>query len=121
MKNFIKYPYELFLVLIVSCLFILPGCASMGASPAQSFSEQLAYGYGGVSALRTTCYQLLAAQTMALPTAQRCLADTDAARAGLDAAYAASAGGDQSTAVAKLNAATVILTELQTFLNTKGK
>jgi hypothetical protein len=117
-RNFFKASGE---ILLLFAFVLIAGCASIGAAPAQSFSEQLAYGYGGVAAIRTTCAQQLAAQAISVPAAQKCLADTDAVRATLDAAQTSSANGDQSTAVAKLSTATAILTQLQIFLTNKGK
>lgn len=113
--------FTLLLVISLIAGCAISGCASIGAAPAQSFSEQLAYGYGGVASVRNTCQQQLAANSMALPTAQKCLVDTDAARAGLDAAYAASSSGDQPKAIAAITAATSILTQLQSYLTAKGK
>ena len=107
--------------LFILMLTVLSGCASIGAAPAMSTSEQIDDGRGAVTGVATTCNQQLVAGSMSLPFAQKCLSMVDAANASFDAASAALGSGDQPKALAALAAATSVLTELQTILQQKGK
>lgn len=106
--------------LLAIALLVLAGCAQIGVAPPQSFDQQLAYGYGTITAVRTSAAQALQSQTIQVADAQQVLTATDTARTGLDAAKAASGLGDTTTATGKLTAAMAVLTQVQQFLTTKG-
>lgn len=100
-------------------LLLVAACAQVGLEPARNFDQQLAYGYGAVSAVRTSAAQAVTQGAITKADATTVLAATDTARAALDAAGTASMAGDASTAIGKLAAATAIITQLQQYLTTR--
>ena len=117
MKKITTWALCLFSALV---LVLSAGCASIGATPAKSFDQQLAYGYATVTAVRTSAADALNVGTIQITDAQHVLIVTDTARAGLDVARTSSAAGDTSTALGKLTEATAILTAAQSFLISHG-
>lgn len=113
--------FALLLVFSILAGCLVSGCASIGAAPAQSVSEQVDYGRALAASVATTCNQQLSAGVLSLDGAQKCLATIDTANAALDAAKLASAAGSEQTALTNLAAASAVLTQLQTTLNSKGK
>ncbi len=105
---------------IVPLLFLLTACASLGLAPAASFEERLAYAVSQNAAVRNAAAASLERQEIALDDAQRVLKITDEVRTALDAARVASGAGDVSTAEGRLQLATAILIELQTFLRSRA-
>lgn len=112
---------DFFLLLVFSLIAgcLIGGCASIGAAPAMSVSEQIDYGRGAVTGIASTCLQQLTTNTMSLPAAQKCLLLVDSANSSFDAAKVALGSNDQPKALAALAAATSILTQLQTTLQAK--
>lgn len=107
------------LTLLAMCM-LLTACAQFGLAPPQSFDQKLAYGYSTVATVRTSAAQALTAGVITVADAERALVVTDEARAGLDAAGAASGAGDTTTAAGKLALATGLLAQLQQYLQSKG-
>lgn len=95
----------------------LPACASLSVASPQSTSEKVAYGYATLATVRTTAAQLLTSNTIKVADAKNVQALADQARIFLDGANS-TLTSDPSTAQAKLQLATSILTQLQTFLST---
>lgn len=95
---------------------LLTGCATFGLAPASSFSDRLAYGYGTHTAVLTAATDSLEAGEIGTQDAQRVLTVADEARTALDAARVAAGAGDATTAEGRLQLATALLAELQTYL-----
>jgi outer membrane protein TolC len=106
---------------MLAMLMMLTACAQVGLSPAETFDQKLAYGYSTVTAVRTSAAQALNAGTIDITEAKQALSVTDSARSALDAAGASFSAGDTTTAMGKLEAATTLLTQLQAYLNLRGK
>lgn len=96
--------------------FVVVGCSSLGMAPAQSFNDRLAYSYGTHTAVLTATTQSLEAGEIGSQDAARVLKIADEARTTLDAAKLANGIGDMKTAEGRLQLATTILTQLQTYL-----
>ncbi len=121
MKSIMKSIHTLFaLCAVMLACTVLDGCSTIGLAPAQSFDQQLAYGYGTVASVRTTAASALNAGAITTTDAQQVLTVTDTARATLDVAGTASKAGDVNTAMGKLQIATSLLSQIQQYLSTKG-
>lgn len=107
-------------VLFLPLLLILTACASLGLAPASSFEERLAYAVSQNAAVRNAAAVSLEHNEIALEDAQRVLKITDEVRTALDAARLAAGAGDVSTAEGRLQLATAILIELQTYLRNRA-
>lgn len=105
---------------IVPLLLILTACASIGLAPASSFEERLAYAVSQNAAVRNAAAVSLENQELSLEDAQRVLKITDEVRTALDAARLAAGAGDVSTAEGRLQLATSILVNLQTYLRSRA-
>lgn len=105
---------------IIPLLFLITACASLGLAPASSFEERLAYAVSQNAAVRSAAAVSLERQEIALEDAQRVLKITDEVRTALDSARLASGVGDVSTAEGRLQLATAILVELQTYLRSRA-
>lgn len=101
-------------------LFILTACASLGLAPASTFEERLAYAVSQNAAVRNTAAVSLERNELSLEDAQRVLKITDEVRTALDAARLAAGAGDVSTAEGRLQLATSILVNLQTYLRSRA-
>jgi hypothetical protein len=101
-------------------LLLLAGCASLGLAPAKSFDDRLAYAYGTHTAVLESATAALKSGAISVDDAQAVLSLADESRTLLDAARAAVGGGDTSTAEGKLALALSVLTQLQTYLQSKG-
>ena len=106
--------YYLFILLVCAA-----GCAQLGMAPPQNFEQKLAYAYGVETAVKNATADALNAKTIKSTDAEQVQTLTAQSRTLLDAAKLASAGGDLSTANAKLLLGTQILTQLQTYLRSK--
>jgi hypothetical protein len=104
----------------VALIAILAGCSSLGLTSAKSVDQSLAYAYGVHTAVVTSATQALKSGSLSVSDAQQVSDLAQQARTLLDAARAASGTGDYSTATAKLQLATNILTQLQTYLNSRS-
>lgn len=105
---------------IVPLLLILTACASIGLAPASSFEERLAYAVSQNAAVRNAAAVSRENQELALEDAQRVLKITDEVRTALDAARLAAGAGDVSTAEGRLQLATSILVNLQSYLRNRA-
>jgi hypothetical protein len=107
--------YRLFILLA-----LLAGCAQLGLAPAQTFDERLAYAYGTHTAVQKAAASSLTAKDISSADAEQVLKLADESKALLDGARAAAKIGDTSTANGKLLLATSILSQLQTYIRSKG-
>lgn len=102
--------------LILPLLVLLVACGTLGLPQASSFNQRLAYAYGTHTAVQASAASSLDAKEISSEDAQRVLTVADESRKGLDAARIAFNAGDASTAEGRLQLATALLTELQTYL-----
>lgn len=105
---------------LLPLLFILAACTSLGLAPASSFEERLAYAVSQNAAVRETAAVSLERNELALEDARRVLKITDEVRTALDAARLAAGAGDVQTAEGRLQLATSILINLQTYLRSRA-
>lgn len=98
----------------------ISACASLGLSPAQSFDSKLAYAYGVHTAVLQTAAAGVVSHTLTVPDAKAVATLADQSRTLLDSAKSLEAS-DVTTAAGKLTLATGILTQIQTYLNNRGK
>ena len=104
-----------------ACAFYLViACAQLGLAPAQSFEEKLAYAYGVHTAVTATAAAAVSAKALTPADGAQVLSVSDQARTLLDAARTLYAAQDTTGADAKLVLATGLLTQLQTYLNSRG-
>jgi hypothetical protein len=100
-------------------LFVLCGCSTLGFAPAQSFDEQLGYGYATYTAVLQAAASAQTAGTLS-PTDVRYVAQiADQVRPLLDAARSVETT-NPAGAADKLHLAVSLLTELQTWLRGRG-
>jgi len=112
------------LAAIAVTLLAVPGCAITGLpgssqSAILSPEKQISVAIAAVKGVRAVADQLLVTKKITATQAQEVQDKADIARKSLDVARSL-IGTDTSTAVAKLNAATLILAELNEFLIAKG-
>lgn len=100
-------------------VFFLHACASLGLAPAQSFDQKLAYAYGTHTAVLQTAGAAVQAGTLSKTDGQTVLNLADESRTLLDSARSLSTT-DTTAAGNKLALAVAVLTQLQTYLNSKG-
>ena len=106
-----KFWMALFMVSIVSA------CASIPAP--KSLSEQIAYGYGTVAAVRQSAAGLLVRKQITVDEATAVQDQADVARAGLDQAKQFLTVGMTADAQGSLLLATRVLTALESYLKAK--
>lgn len=99
---------------------LMLGCAQLGLQPAQTFDQKLAYAYGIHTAVLDTASGELSTRQLTAKDGDNILRLADQARTLLDSAKVLSVT-DVASATGKLTLATSILTELQTYLRSKGK
>jgi hypothetical protein len=105
---------------IVPVLLILTACASLGLAPASTFEERLAYAVSQNAAVREAAAVSVERKELSVDDAKRVLKITDEVRTALDAARLAAGAGDVSTAEGRLQLATSILVNLQTYLRSRA-
>lgn len=105
---------------ILPLLLIVAACSSLGLAPASTFDERLAYAVSQNAAVRNAAAVSLERNELALEDAQRVLKITDEVRTALDAARLAAGAGDVSTAEGRLQLATSILVNIQTYLRSRA-
>lgn len=98
----------------------LQGCAQLGIQQAKTFNENAAYALAQTTALREAATDSLTFGQLTVGDAEYVLKLTDQSRALIDAAQLAYAGGDVSTAEGRLQLVIGVLTQVQTYLNSKG-
>ena len=100
-------------VLAVLLLSLVTACASL------SFDQRLKYVSTSVDSVTRTCGVLRLRERITAPDAKKCLEETDKARAALELTESAAVKGDMSTALGRLRAAELILTEVQRLVEGK--
>jgi hypothetical protein len=108
------------LIQAVVVLFIVAACAQLGAPPAENVQQSIAYGYSSVASVRNTAAGMLSAKTINVNDAKMVQNLADQARTALDLAAEASKAGKPADAASALQLATQVLTQLQTYLKSKG-
>lgn len=98
----------------------LPGCAQFGLEQPQTLDQRLAYAYGTHTAVLDAAAVGVTTGKLTAEDGRQVLKLADESRLLLDAGRAAAAGGDVSTAEGRLVLALGILTQLQTYLNSRG-
>lgn len=111
-----RYPH--YLTAWMFCA-ILCGCASLGITPAKTFTQRVAYAYGTTTGLREAATHSLEAKTLASADGAYVLKVADETRTLLDAAQAATQVGDTQTGEARLVLALQMLETLQAYLDKK--
>lgn len=101
-------------------IVLLAACTAIGVEPARSFSAGWAYAMGQTTAIRQAATDALEAGSLSVEDAEYALRVTDQSRALLEAARAAYASGDITTADGRLTLTTQVLTQLQAYLRSKG-
>lgn len=115
-----------FLAFLAALFFIAPvagtltGCESIGLAKPQSVEQRLVYAYSTHTAILDATANGVASGTLSPEDGERVLKLSDESRLLLDAGRAALAVGDTSTAEGRLVLALGILTQLQTYLNSRG-
>lgn len=114
-----------FVLLAIGSIGILPvlatsGCTTIGAPQPKTFRESLAVAKVQNTALREAATLSLSAGQLTADDAEYVLELTDRSRVLLDTAQAAYAGGDLVTAEGRLQLVLGVLTQIQTYLNSKG-
>ena len=106
--------------LLAVLLTLLVACTSIGLAPAQNVSQRINYAYGTTTAVVNAALE--ARGRGALDDADRDFTVEMAkdVRSVLKAADIASKSGDVKTAEGRLTLALSTLTQLQTYLNSKG-
>lgn len=98
----------------------LQGCEQLGIRQAKTFNENAAYALAQTTALREAATESLELGQLSVGDAEYVLKLTDQSRALIDAAQLAYAGGDIATAEGRLQLVIGVLTQVQTYLNSKG-
>lgn len=99
-------------------LMLLAGCAQLGLPAAQTFDQKLAYAYGTHTAVLQAATSAVQAHTLSPSDAEQVLKLADESRGLLDAAKAA---GGSPDGINKLALASSVLTQLQTYLNSRSQ
>lgn len=107
-------------IALACALVVLSACQSMGIEPAKSFDDRLAYAYGAYTAVNTATASALDAKSITSKDAEGMQKIALEARGLLDGAKLASGSGNLADANNRLAAATVILTQLQTYIRSRG-
>jgi hypothetical protein len=105
--------------LLLAAVFALAGCAQLGVPTPQTTNERIAAAQASVTQVRQSATQLLEAKRISSADAANVLKQTDAAREGVDVARAIAAT-DPAGASSKLQAATAVLTALQSYLASRA-
>lgn len=103
----------------VPAVTLVSGCQSLGLAPAQSFDQKLAYAYGVYTGVQQATASAVSAGTLKPADASQVLNVCDQARALLDSARSIEAT-DPNGAANKLVLATTVLTQVQTYLQSRG-
>lgn len=111
--------YRLRLSLAVAVLSFITGCASLGLTPAGSFDARLAYAYGTHTAVLQAASAAVTAGTISKKDGETVLTLATQSRALLDSARAVE-NTDPTTAAGRLTLAVNVLTQIQTYLQSKG-
>lgn len=106
----------------VAVLFIvaMAACAQLGAPAPENLQQSIAYGYSSVAGVRNTAAGLVSSKTISVADAKMVQTMADQARTALDLAAEASKAGKPADASSALQLANTVLTQLQTYLKSKG-
>lgn len=104
----------------IAVLFIVAACAQFGAQAPENLQQSIAYGYSSVASVRNTATILLTSKTISVADAKMVQTMADQARTALDLAAEASKAGKPADANSALQLANTVLTQLQTYLKSKG-
>lgn len=102
---------------LLGFILVLAGCASIGAAPAQSFDEKLAYAYGTHTAVEQAAAASVTSGAISKADGEAVLALADQSKALLDSARAVEAT-NATDAGNKLVLAISVLTQVQTYIQT---
>lgn len=106
---------------LLPLLLLLTACQSLGLNTPQSFDQKLAYAEQADTAVLTAATASLRAQQITSADQEQVIKLADEAKALIDSAKLLSSS-DPTAANAKLALASAVLTQLQTYLNSrKGK
>lgn len=95
---------------------IMPGCATIGVQAPKTFNEGLLAAYQTHTAILRAATAALESHEIASTDVEALIKVADQARSLLDAARAAHAGGDVTTAEGRLALATSLLLQVQGYL-----
>lgn len=107
------------MVVLAFVLSFITGCASLGLAPADSFDARLAYAYGTHTAVLQAASAAVSAGTISKKDGETVLSLATQSRALLDSARAVE-NTDPATAAGRLTLAVNVLTQIQTYLQSKG-
>lgn len=108
------------LALTLPVALTLPGCTHFGLEQAQTLDQRLAFAYGAHMAVLDAAAVGVQTGKLTAEDGEHVLKLADESRLLLDAGRVAAGGGDISTAEGRLVLALGVLTQLQTYLNTRG-
>jgi hypothetical protein len=98
---------------------VLSACATLGIPSAQNFEQRWGYATATHTAVMSAAAASVRAGELSKPDGAQVLRLADEAKALIDAAEAIADSGDEAGADQKLALATVILTNLQTYLRSR--
>lgn len=104
---------------IAMVVVLLSACSALGLATPTTFNQQLATGYGAVTAVLTTADTLLKDGKLSSVDARNVETQADNLKAGLDIARQVDAT-DTATAGSKLTATLTAIQALTSYLATKG-
>jgi hypothetical protein len=100
---------------------MLSACSVLSLTPAKGLDQQMAYAYGMTTGLRQATAGALTSTAITSEEAEYVLKVTDQSRGLLDTAKSLQITGDLQSAEERTKLAVNILTQLQTYLASKGK
>lgn len=107
-------------VVAAMLVLVVQACASLGLQQPKTFREDYAYALGQTTALRTAAAQALDARQISIADAEYVLRLTDQSRGYLDGAKQVYEAGQTLEGKTRLELATAVLLQLQTFLNARA-
>lgn len=108
------------LAIALPVVAVLPGCASLGLSPAQSFEDRIAYSQAQTTGLRDASTRALDAKLISSEDMEFCITLADRSSDMLRLTRIAYGQGDLATAEGRLMLVSGILTELENYLTTRS-
>jgi hypothetical protein len=114
MRKVLLLPAALVVAVLVSA------CAGLGLQQPGGFNDKLGYAYGNHTSVIQAATNALNANEITSEDAEHVLKLGEESKQVLDAARVAYNAGDIATAEGRLQLATIVLTELQTYLRERG-
>ena len=108
-----RYPSRLY---VLPLLLLLSSCASLGIAPAESLDQKIAYAQGTDTAVLTASTAALRAGQITADDHEHVIKMAEEVKSILDSAKILSST-EPAVAANKLQLATAVLTQLQTYLN----